>query len=226
MAPSAASEEAASWAALPLSEVSDSPVRRGQRGFSSGLFTNVLALVRRHTKTHTSLLKCGNGPLLQELHTGGPRQKTCGLPRGQPGPAAGWLGTAQEQGGAWPAPGAGAALAPSPAGRLWPSLPSPPSPLRTRTPGPQRGPLVTQQISVWQTGHLIQSQPPFFCTTMRQAGQCMASPSCTSVCRDRGDRQLLGRHGLLGEGAGPCPPGGGELLTFSMLLVSRAAASL
>lgn len=84
--------------------------------------------------------------------------------------------------------------------RVWPCLPSPPhpppAPLRTRTPGPQRGPLVTQQISVWQTGHLIQSQPPFFCTTMRQAGQCMASPSCTSICRDTGRSHVLRRHRL------------------------------
>lgn len=108
-----------------------------------------------------------------------------------------------------------------------PCLLLPPFPLRTPTPGPQRGPLVTQQISVWQTGHLIQSQPPFFCTTMRHAGQCMASPSCTSVCRDRGHRQLLRRHRLRNAGGeGVAFLGEGASLTFSMLLVSRAAASL
>lgn len=47
------------------------------------------------------------------------------------------------------------------------------------TPGPQRGPLVTQQISVWQTVQRIQSQPSFFCTTIWHRGQCMASPCCS-----------------------------------------------
>lgn len=59
--------------------------------------------------------------------------------------------------------------------------PSSRRPLLSRglTPGPQRGPLVTQQISVWQTVQRIQSQPSFFCTTIRHCGQCMASPCCS-----------------------------------------------
>lgn len=56
-----------------------------------------------------------------------------------------------------------------------------PSAVRELTPGPQRGPLVTQQISVWQTVHRIQSQPSFFCTTIWHCGQCMASPCCSMV---------------------------------------------
>ena len=62
----------------------------------------------------------------------------------------------------------------------FPSTPEP-SALRTLTPGPQRGPLVTQQISVRQTVHRIQSQPSFFCTTIWHCGQCMASPCCSMV---------------------------------------------
>lgn len=63
----------------------------------------------------------------------------------------------------------------------WAPPHSTPKPLISRglTPGPQRGPLVTQQISVWQTVHRIQSQPSFFCTTIRHCGQCMASPCCS-----------------------------------------------
>lgn len=47
--------------------------------------------------------------------------------------------------------------------------------------GPQRGPLVTQQISVWQTVQRSQSHPSLFCTMMPHWGQCMASPDCTRV---------------------------------------------
>lgn len=69
-------------------------------------------------------------------------------------------------------------------GEEGPSSPPPAPPLLT--PGPQRGPLVTQQISVWQTVQRIQSQPSFFWTMMRQVGQCMASPICTRVCEGGG----------------------------------------
>lgn len=48
-------------------------------------------------------------------------------------------------------------------------------------PGPQRGPLVTQQISVWQTVQRSQSHPSLFCTMMPHWGQCIASPDCTRV---------------------------------------------
>lgn len=48
--------------------------------------------------------------------------------------------------------------------------------------GPQRRPLVTQQISVWQTVQRSQSQPSLFCTMMPHWGQCIASPDCTKVC--------------------------------------------
>lgn len=47
--------------------------------------------------------------------------------------------------------------------------------------GPQRGPLVTQQISVWQTVQRSQSQPSLFWTMILHWGQCIASPDCTSV---------------------------------------------
>lgn len=50
------------------------------------------------------------------------------------------------------------------------------------TRGPHRGPLVTQQISVWQTVQRSQSHPSLFCTMMPHLGQCIASPDCTSVC--------------------------------------------
>lgn len=50
------------------------------------------------------------------------------------------------------------------------------------TLGPHRGPLVTQQISVWQTVQRSQSHPSLFCTMMPHWGQCIASPDCTSVC--------------------------------------------
>lgn len=65
-------------------------------------------------------------------------------------------------------------------GECWEGV-GPSCPPGLLTPGPQRGPLVTQQISVWQTVQRIQSQPSFFWTMMRQVGQCMASPICTRV---------------------------------------------
>lgn len=121
---------------------------------------------------------------------------TAGVPRalgrgGERGSGAGWAPTAGLLGLTRPPWGAG-----GPSAR-----PPPPAWL---TPGPQRGPLVTQQISVWQTVQRIQSQPSFFWTMMRQVGQCMASPICTSVCRG-GHRDTGGGEG--GGGVHPAPPG-------------------
>lgn len=176
----------------------------GQKGQVFLWFRSVCSLCSRAcTYTHSCLLKCGNGQLLQEFHTAKQSRTPAGFlrtarPKASAGKDGGRAKEAHVQ-GAWPALWECPSLASSPAGRPWEvglALLAFSPPLRTPTPGPQRGPLVTQQISVWQTGHLIQSQPPFFCTTMRHAGQCMASPCCTSVCRDRGHSQLLRRHRL------------------------------
>lgn len=93
------------------------------------------------------------------------------------------------------------------------------------TPGPQRGPLVTQQISVWHTVQRIQSQPSFFCTMMWHVGQCMASPSCTRVWGGGGKdvvREVRTSPPLTPSPSTPAPQGAP---TCSMSLVCRAAAS-
>lgn len=99
----------------------------------------------------------------------------------------------------WRAP-RGDVLAPSPIERPGGA------PLSPRlTPGPQRGPLVTQQISVWQTVQRIQSHPSFFCTTMWQVGQCMASPRCTSVWWQGVDTDTREGHGDTPQVPHPTP---------------------
>lgn len=47
------------------------------------------------------------------------------------------------------------------------------------TPGPQRGPLVTQHISVLHMEQRSQSHPHFFISTTAQVGQGRASPLST-----------------------------------------------
>ena len=59
------------------------------------------------------------------------------------------------------------------------------------TLGPQRACLVAQQISVLQTLQRIQSQPSFFCTTIKHLGQVIASPSATSFYRDTASADLV-----------------------------------
>lgn len=118
-----------------------------------------------------------------------------------PGPWGGGGRGGQGQGGR-PPQGSWGSPAPPPTARGERGVP--PAPPAWLTPGPQRGPLVTQQISVWQTVQRIQSQPSFFCTMMRQVGQCMASPICTSVCRG-GHTHRGGGEG--GGGERPAPPG-------------------
>src|SRR6218665_3548805 len=50
------------------------------------------------------------------------------------------------------------------------------------TMGPQRGPLVTQQISVLHIVHRIQSHPSFFITMISHVGHFIASPFWSIVC--------------------------------------------
>lgn len=47
------------------------------------------------------------------------------------------------------------------------------------TPGPQRGPLVTQHISVLHMEQTSQSQPHFFIRTTAHVGHASASPLST-----------------------------------------------
>lgn len=92
------------------------------------------------------------------------------------------------------------------------------------TCGPQRGPLVTQQISMWQTVQRNQSHPSLFCTMMPHWGQCIASPDCTRVCsgvRHNESEQKMERESSRGP-LSVCEMGGcGEAMPFSVGFVSR-----
>ncbi len=70
----------------------------------------------------------------------------------------------------------------------------------TLTSGPHRGPFVTQQISVWHMVHITQSHPSFFCTTMLQRGQRIASPLRSIACQRKTGLQSYATHQMRNTG--------------------------